>query len=219
MVAGVSNAWKVPVIESENMDWVDLQKSNTDMQFSIWQEYLIKVACAVYKIAPDEIGFNISGASSGSAMFEGQNEHKLKYSQEKGLKPLLKSIQFWVNKWIVNPLNPDFEFVFVGMDIESEEKELSLDIQKVQNFGGWKEARKKWNMSEELEEGDFPLNQAWIQYTQGKEMMEGGEEGGYDESPQPNEEKGKDAVDKAVTSGNPLMEDLGAWWESEVMRG
>jgi len=58
MVAGVSNAWKVPMVEGD-VEWIDMQKGNKDMEFSLWQEYLIKVSCAVFKIAPEEIGFTM----------------------------------------------------------------------------------------------------------------------------------------------------------------
>ena len=163
MVAGVNNAWKVPVIESDNMDWIDLQKSNTDMQFAAWQEYLIKITCAIYKIAPEEIGFNLGNGTGGNAMFEGSNEARLKYSRDKGLRPLLKNIEFWVNKFLINPLDSDFEFAFVGLDTETEEKEVDLLIKKVQNGMGYKEFRRAMNLPEELEEGDFPLNSVYVQ--------------------------------------------------------
>lgn len=176
MVAGVQNAWKMPIIEAEKMEYIDLQKNNTDMQFAQWQEYLIKIACAIFKIAPEEVGFNLGNASGGGALFEGSNEAKIKYSRDKGLKPLLNSIEFWINKWIVNALDPNFEFKFVGIDIDSEEKEVELDIKRVGSFMGFKEARKKHNLPEELEEGDFILNP---QYTQmiSQQMMMGDQQG------------------------------------------
>ncbi len=164
MVAGVQNAHKVPVLESDNMNWIDLQKSNTDMQFQIWQEYLIKIACAIYKIAPDEIGFNISGSSGGSSpMFEGGNEARLKFSKDKGLRPLLKSIESWINKFIVNPIDSDFEFAFVGLDVDSEKEEVELLNKKVQHGMGVKEYRRAMNLPEDFEEGDFPLNAVYLQ--------------------------------------------------------
>jgi hypothetical protein len=172
MVAGVNNAWKVPVIESDKMDWIDLQKSNADMQFAAWQEYLIKISCAMYKIAPEEIGFNLGNGTGGNAMFEGSNEARLKYSRDKGLRPLLKNIEFWVNKFLVNPLDSDFEFAFVGLDTETEEKEVELLVKKVQNGMGYKEFRRAINLPEELEEGDFPLNSVFVQMESQKAMQD-----------------------------------------------
>lgn len=215
MVSGVMNAWKVPIIESDKMEWVDLQKSNTDMQFGTWQEYLIKVACAVYKISPEEIGF-ASGASGGnSAMFEGSNtEARLKYSRDKGLRPLLKSIQFWINKYIVNACNPEFEFVFVGLDAETKADELDFDIKMVSNFGGWMEARRKWNLDEEMEEGDFPLNQIFFQKMSQDAMSEEQDANtGYAEEDADPYAGVWDDLDKGEVSESPMQNDLNAFWK------
>lgn len=171
MVAGVENAWKIPVMENDSMEWIDLQKNNTDMQFAQWQEYLIKIACAIFKIAPEEVGFNLGSAGGGNPLFEGGNEAKLKYSRDKGLKPLLKSIQSWVNKYLVSRFDDEFEFAFVGIDIDSEEKEVELDIKKVGSFMGFKEIRRKHNLPEDLEEGDFILNPQYIQMVSQQQQM------------------------------------------------
>lgn len=226
MVSGVMNAWKVPVIESDKMEWIDLQKSNTDMQFGSWQEYLIKVVCAVYKISPEEIGF-ASGASGGnSAMFEGSNtEARLKYSRDKGLRPLLKSIEFWMNKWIIGALNDEFEFAFVGIDVDARDKELDLDIKMVQHFGGWMEARRKWGLPDQLEEGDFPLNQIYFQKMQADQMAQEQEENTEGVDDWAEQEEGDawgslddggawDNLDKGELSDNPMMNDLNSFWKS-----
>lgn len=163
MTAGVANAWKTPIIESEKMEWIDLQQKNTDMQFSEWQEYLLRVVCAVYKISPDELGFNIGSSGSNNSMMEGSNESKIKYSKDKGLRPLLKSIEFWINKWVINAIDGDYEFRFVGMDTESEEKQLELDLKRAATFMGLKEVRRKNDLPDELEEGDMILNPVWQQ--------------------------------------------------------
>jgi len=216
MISGVQNAWKVPVIESDKMEFIDLQKSNTDMQFGKWQEYLIKVACAVYKIAPEEAGFSLGNASGGGAMFESNNEARIKYSRDKGLKPLLKSIEFWINKYIVEAINDDFEFAFVGMDTDSKKDELDLDIKMVQNFGGYKEARTKWGLKAELEEGDFPLNQIYMQHLQQEQMagmMEDNTE--FVEDDVDLDEEEWDNLDKAEISSNPMENDLASWFKEE----
>ena len=165
MIAGVNNAWKIPVLQAD-MEWIDLQKNNTDMQFGKWQEYLIKVACAMYKISPEECGFELGNASGGSPL-GGQvnNEYKLKYSRDKGLKPLLSSIEFWINKWIIGQIDPSFEFAFVGMDADTVKEELEQNIQKVSNFMGVQEIRDLYNLGE-LPEGDTILNQVWLQNKQ-----------------------------------------------------
>ena len=217
MVSGVMNAWKIPVIESDKMEWIDLQKSNTDMQFGNWQEYLIKVICAVYKISPEEIGF-ASGSSGNSGMFEGSNtESRLKYSKDKGLRPLMKSIQFWINKYIVNPFNEEFEFVFVGMESDGKKDELDFDIKMAESFGGWREARRKWQLPDEFEEGDFPLNQIFFQKMTQDQMAEQQDENTDFVDGEAEEEDPYvgtwDNLDKGEVVENPMMNDLNSFWK------
>jgi len=109
-----------------------LQKNNTDMQFSHWQEYLLKISCAVFKISPEEIGFSLASGSS-RPLFEGSAEDRLTHSQNRGLKPLLRRKQAVLNKIIQShPEWADFEFVFSGLGVESEKEEVELDVKKMQ---------------------------------------------------------------------------------------
>jgi len=129
MLSGVDGAHKTPVLDAEAIEWLDLHKNNRDMEFSKFQEYLIRVACAVYKISPEEVGFPLGGTqNSGIGSKEGGAQEK-EYSMNKGLRPLLGSIQAWVNKYVVGPLtNDQWIFEFAGLDAESikdEEERLT----------------------------------------------------------------------------------------------
>jgi hypothetical protein len=178
MVAGVQNSWRTPILEADKMEWIDPQRNNTDMQFAKWQEYLIKLSCASYKIDPSEIGFPMSGSSDTKPMFEGNNEARLKYSKDKGLAPLLKFIEHKLNKYIVNALDQGFEFKFVGMNPENEADLVDLDIKKASSFMGYKEVRKKYNLPEKLAEGDIILNPYYMQMIQQQqqEKMQGNQQ-------------------------------------------
>jgi hypothetical protein len=164
-VAGIAGAWKIPVIQGDQINWIDMQKSNADMEFSIWQQYLIKIICAIYKIAPEEIGFHISNNQGGGTNYEGNQEYKLLYSQDKGLKPLLKFLQDEMNKMVVYPLTKyKYEFVFTGIGIDEDDKELDNDIKKLGSFMGLKELRRKRNLPDTIDKDDVILNPAWIQW-------------------------------------------------------
>ena len=169
MVAGVQNAWRTPVMEADKMEWIDLQRNNRDMEFTKWQEYLIKLSCATYKIDPSEIGFPMNGSSDTKPMFEGNNEARLKYSKDKGLRPLLKLIETKINKYIVNPLDTNFEFKFIGLDPESEAEALDMDIKKLSNFMSISEIRKKYNLPD-LKEDELILNPYYFQYMMAKQQ-------------------------------------------------
>ena len=175
MMAGVGNAHKTPVIESDKMEWIDMQKSNRDMEFQKWQEYLVKITCAVYKISPDEIGFSVGGGTARVAVDTGKSmAEKLAFSKDKGLRPLLKFIESKINKYIINPLDQSYEFKFMGMDSEDEKTQVDLDIRKGSAFMGYKELRKKYGLPEELDKDDFIMSPTFLQYQQ-IQMMGGGE--------------------------------------------
>ena len=129
MIQGVQNAWKTPIVDAD-IDWIDLQKNNRDMEYNAWLEFLIKIACAIYSIDPNEIGFNINGSSGSAPMFEGKNEQKLKHSKDKGLYPILKFLQRKLNKYIVSQIDPEYELLFVGLNGVTIQEELEMDIKK-----------------------------------------------------------------------------------------
>lgn len=134
-MSGVDNMHKTPILDAEHMEWLDLQKNNRDMEFSKYQEYLIKLTCAIYKISPEEVGFPIEGTGSGGLGGRGGADSEREYSQDKGLKPLLRSVQGWINKWVLGPLADDkFELIFVGLDSMTSKEEEERLVQAVQNY-------------------------------------------------------------------------------------
>jgi phage portal protein BeeE len=213
--AGVQNAHKIPIVESENFEWIDLQRANRDMEFSQWQEYLIKVACAIYKIDPREV-FDLQHTSS-SALSGADKEESIKYSRDKGLKPLLKSYEAWLNKYIVNPRDQDLELVFVGLDVDSEERELELDIKRASNFMGVNEVRAKHDLKP-LDDDDVILNPQYVAW-QGQKMA--GDPGSndamseFDEGQFAGEGQGDDS-EKSEES-NPFVDELNAFVKKTLM--
>jgi len=198
-VAGVQNAWKTPMLEGEDMQWVDLQKGNRDMEFSRWQEYLIKLSCAIYKMDPTEIGFSFPGSQQGGVTYETSKKDQLKYSREKGLHPLLKFIQRKINKYIITPLDPKFEFIFTGME---EDTNLDNDIKMVSSFMGLKEVRRRRNLPDKIDKDDIILNPAYLQNIQMK--MAGAEQS-------------NGAVDEMTgeTQGNPYLDENNPYLNGE----
>lgn len=189
-MAGVRNSHKTLIVEAEKMDWVTTQQSNKDMEYSKYQEFLIKVACAVYKIDPAEINFPMSGSSDSRAMFEGNNEARLLYSKDKGLRPTLRAYQSWINKYIIGPKSDNkYEFAFVGIDSMSLEKENQAAQTAITNWATLNEIRRSKGMKD-IKGGDIVLNpimfQMLMSQQQGGGMGGGGplpEEGGDEGSP------------------------------------
>lgn len=173
-LAGVDNMHKMAIINADKMDFINTTMSNKDMEFGKFQDFLIKVACALYSIDPAEIGFPMQGSSDGGgALFEGSNEKRLQWSRDKGLKPLLKSLEEWLNKYIVSQLNPDYILRFVGIDDEIDaQQELDGDIKALGAFMTPNEIRAKRNLPP-LPDGDIILNPV---YMQGKSLSIQGNE-------------------------------------------
>jgi len=185
MVAGVDNAWRTPVIDSESMEWIDLQKGHKDMEYGKWQEYLVKLSCALYTIDPTEIGFTSGQSADGGAQFESNNAQKLKYSKDKGLKPLLKYVESKINKYIVSQLYEDLVFEFVGLDAETEEQFRQKIEKEVTLYKTINEIREEQGLKK-IDGGDIVANATFMQGMQMKqqeEMMaqQGGEEGGEED--------------------------------------
>lgn len=162
LVKGVNNAWRTPILNADTIDVIDIQKSNKDMEFTSWLEFLIKVVCAMYKIDPSEIGFPMSGASDTKPMFEGNNEARLKYSKDKGLYPLLKFIQNKINKYIIHPITPEYTFYFVGLDGVTREQEIEMDSKLISTYKTINEVRKERGL-DAIKGGDIIANQQFMQ--------------------------------------------------------
>jgi hypothetical protein len=219
MMQGVGNAHKTPVIESDKMEWIDMQKTNRDMEFQKWQEYLIQIACAVYKIAPDECGFEVTGSGGSSMIDNSSNEAKLQFSRDKGLRPLLKFIQRKINKFIINPIDPDYEFLFMGIDSDTEKDEIEMDIKKGGSFMGYKELRRKHNLPEDLDEGDAILSSAYLQ------MQAMSMQGNPDSNAAVDSQYGGDNYDLDApanldksNSSNPLVDSLNEFIANEIYK-
>lgn len=69
--AGVENSWRTPIFQSEGIEWVDLAKTNAEMEFGKWIEYLIKIAChtASSPVLTDKGEKPISEIKSGDLVF------------------------------------------------------------------------------------------------------------------------------------------------------
>lgn len=160
MMGGVYNSWKTPILEAD-VDWIDLQKNNRDMEYSNWIEFQIKIACATYRIDPAEVNFPLSGGAEQKAMFEGNNEARLKHSKDKGLRPAVKFYNRKLNKFVVSQIDPEYELVFVGLDNDDPNVDLDNDVKQVANFCTVDEIRIKRGMKPLGPEngGDMVLNQ------------------------------------------------------------
>ncbi len=208
---GVENAHKILALDAEKYNWIDLHKNNRDMEFSAYQEYLIRTICAHFKISPDEIGFKERSGGLGNYRSKAANREELDYSKEKGLVPLLRSFQRSLNKYLIGPMSKEkLELVFVGTDVETEQQEDErliklaeadiIEINEARGIKGLPTDKKEYNTMKSM------LNADSEPYGQGGE--DGGEDGGGG--------KGDPQKIKKTARGNPISKGLDEWWEEHL---
>lgn len=133
-LASVTNAWRTPIVSAEQgVDWVNMQNSNRDMEFSAWMDFLIKVACACFQMDPIEVNFKY-GTGSQKSMFDSGNRAKVVESKDRGLRPLLRFIGRELDRYIIHPIDEDFTIEFVGLDSSTPKELADLNTQRVRSM-------------------------------------------------------------------------------------
>ena len=159
------NSWRTPILQSEEIQYINMQGSNLDMEFNRWLEYLTKVICACFLIAPEEIGFYLSPGGMQQPMFDSNNEWKLKASKDRGLRPLLRFYASSLNKKVIDHIDDHFYLDFVGLDELTERERIELHQSQVQFFRTINEVRKDEDLPP-LPDGDIVMNPVYLQKLQ-----------------------------------------------------
>src|SRR5690606_10799348 len=132
---GASGKWSVPVMgleDGQGFKFTPFKQSNRDMEFNEFLEFLFNMACAVYQIDPNEVGFK--SWTSGSGMTPSDNtQAKIDSSQDKGFIPLMDFLANNFNSEIVELLDEDFVFEWVGLSDEDEDKKLERMKQELES--------------------------------------------------------------------------------------
>lgn len=181
MLSGSANAKKTPLVQldpdsNEDLKALNLSSSNKDMEFANWQNYLIKTICAMFQIDPMEIGFKFGNEGQKHSLNQSSGAERVIMSKEKGLRPLLRAIQGWMNKYVINQLDDRFELVFTGLDTITPQDELKMNVDKVKSFMTVNEVRALYDL-EPLVNGDTILDASYMQNF-GATPPEGGDSNG-----------------------------------------
>lgn len=165
----VYNSHKIPVIQGIDLEWIDLQQTNRDMEFTEWIKFLMVLVCAVYRMDPSELGFQFQDAARVWGQ-EGQRE-RLDHSKQKGLTPLLIFYQNILNKYIISEIDDRLELVFTGIEIEDEATQVDLDKKKSEaGFVSLEDMFEKYSGRKFNPEKDTILNQVYQSAQQAKMM-------------------------------------------------
>lgn len=163
MTAGVENAFRTPIVNADDMQYVSMQQSNRDMEFNAWFDFLIKITAAIYGMDPMEINFKYGDSGGAKSMFESANQSKLSASKDKGLKPLLRFVQDKINQHLIQPLDPAYVFEFVGLEADSKSEQADLTTKLIKSIKTVNEARAEEDMPP-LPDGDIILDPVYSQH-------------------------------------------------------
>lgn len=176
-VAGMTGAWKTPVVSVEGLEYINVSQSNREMEYEMWMNYLINICCAVYQIDPSEVNFpnrGGAGGGGGGGLGDGGIEERLKNSRDKGLRPLLRFIESMINRHIIYRFSRDYTFNFIGLDQETEQDRLEISDKQVRTYKTINELRKEKDM-DPIDGGDVILDPTytnWLLQQQQNAMMQ-----------------------------------------------
>ena len=186
MMHGVRNAHRVPIVQlspefNEELSKVDMSHSARDMEYSTWLNFLIKLVCAVYTMDPAELGFVFGNENQTNSLATGSPQARIVSSKERGLRPLLRSLQTWMNQSLVFPANDDFQLTFVGMDVLGEQERIALDIQSLKSFKTINEIRAAHDLPPlDTDVANMVLDPTYINTAMQEKMADQQPQGGMD---------------------------------------
>lgn len=162
LMEGPTGKWRVPVVgleDGQGVKFTPFKNSNRDMEYNEFLEFLFNIACAVFQIDPNEVGFK-SWTSSNSMSASDNTEAKMDQSQDKGFVPLMQFLANTFNSEIVDRIDEDFCLTWVGIDEQDEDAKWNrYKLQIDSGIVPVAEIRKKEDMDELLDEEGKPA--AW----------------------------------------------------------
>jgi len=146
LLSGSGGANRMPMIKldpdnKEELQHISFQNNNKDMEFSSWVSWLLKVATSLYGMDPAEVNFVYGNEGQASTLSQRGPGERIQASKERGLRPLLRSVEGWLNTMLVHRLDEDFTLRFIGLDTVSEAERLDLDTKAVQHIETINEVR------------------------------------------------------------------------------
>lgn len=206
------NSWRMPVLASEGLEFINLSPNNRDAEFMAWMEYLLKISTGAYQLDPSEINFEFGGGAN-SPLFERLNESKVKTSsKDKGLRPLLRFIAKMLNRGIIDKIDDRFRMEFVGLDDPTDDQRLEMVKTKISTYMTVNEIRQEEGL-EPKDGGDVVLNPIFSQRQAMVEQQAQEEEQAVSEQQQQEEEAAQEKQTKTGDkdkAGKKVLDPTGA---------
>ena len=161
LFSNTANKWVPPVIRlstNSKVNWVPLDKSPKDLEFSKSYDLMVRLATAVYGIEPGEVNFHLEGART---IFESSKVDAEAVAQRRGLYPLLMFYEEVLNRGIVRYLAPGYRLRFIH---PSDRSRLSLiRAREARSYKTVNEVRRETG-DPPIEGGDILLHGNYLRY-------------------------------------------------------
>ena len=167
-ISGSQHAWRTPIVAGlDEVQWVPMSASAREMEYINFNNHLMRIICAQFQIDPMELGLDYLISGNGKAPSQqANNEYKIVYSRERGLKPLLICIEDMINCDIIPAIDKSFgdkyRFVFTGFTDETLQTEIA---QMQAEMTVWKSMNDLLTQAQKdkikTPAADLPMNQAF----------------------------------------------------------
>lgn len=138
MVSGIENAHRWAILndpsEKAGVKVERLDDRERDMQYREWLNFLIKIMGAIFQMDPSEIGFNYGTEGSQAPIFQSNAESRVELGHDKGLRPLLRDAEEWINQYLITPRWPELKFVFAGLSDEEDDKRIERHLKEIKYY-------------------------------------------------------------------------------------
>lgn len=173
MLKGSRNFFQTPIMAGvQGIDWIKLDQSDGNIEYATWLNYLVRMISAIYQIAPEEWGYNLKDeGGGGSGGLSGDNTtEKLQNSRDRGFVPLMIFLQGFMNHQIIEKIDPEYEFQWVGLTDESPSATLARQQTEVKFKKTVNEIRKESGLPPLPDCDNLILDTNYIQWMNAKQM-------------------------------------------------
>ena len=130
-ITGVQHAWRTPIVAGlEDVQWVPMSASAREMEYINYNNHIMRIICSQFQIDPLELGLDYLISATGRApMQQANNEYKIVYSRERGLRPILRFFEDMINCDLIPALDKDlalkYKFSFTGYTDETAQTDIA----------------------------------------------------------------------------------------------
>lgn len=175
MVAHINSAnasFRMPVFgmgAKDQVQMLPLEQGNRDMEFQYLADLNKRMIFAAYQMSPDEVAAlsYLSKGTNSQSLSESNNEWKLIAARDTGLRPMLLSIEDFINTRLLPKINKEWanlvQINLEGLDSDSPEKEATRLQQDSALFLTMNDIMERVEKEDVKLAGDFPLNPAYLQ--------------------------------------------------------